>query len=121
MAVMPRINAATITPSSPKTAATGSSTEVAVCRMLSPPTRIFAISQTASPAGAAEATALPSTNTVLSVTERPSVFSICGRRNGGSSRAYSDFAPLSRVAEHSFVAASVPATEMTISNVSKAG
>ena len=67
----------------------------------------LAISQITRPAGAATAAALPSTNSVLSRTERTITFPICGLRYGGSSRVKDDGIPFSSVPESSLETANV--------------
>lgn len=80
----------------------------------------FASSQIASPAGAATAAALPSTNIVLSSSERTSILPNCGRRNGGSSSVNDDGSPRSIVADSILETRNVIAMPSIITPVSAA-
>lgn len=72
----PKINAIKITPSSPMSWANGSRKPEQWASSDASPMWIFAISQISNPAGAATATALPSTNKVRSKMERRMTFPI---------------------------------------------
>lgn len=68
------------------------------------------------PVGAAIATALPSTNKVLSNNERTKIFPICGFLYGGSSKIKDDGTPLSTVLERSFETTRVSQIPSNINN-----
>ena len=98
----PNINAIRITPSSPIRRANGSKNPVQWLSRLMPSTLTLASSQIISPAGAATITARLSTKSVLSNSERTSIFPICGRLYGGSSRAKEEGYPFKIVLESIF-------------------
>lgn len=76
----PKMKAIKITPSSPKRWAKGSKNVAQWRKSEISFIKTFAISQITSPAGAATATERPSTNKVLSKTERIITFANCGLR-----------------------------------------
>ena len=80
LAGKPRINAIRITPSSPISLANGSRNSAQAFNRLVSPHFILATSHISSPAGAATAAALPSTNRVRSKIDRTITFPISGRR-----------------------------------------
>lgn len=90
----PKINAIIITPSSPISLPKGSKKSEIYARIAVSPIFTFARIQIKSPHGAAAVQALPSTNIVLSRSERIRTFPICGLRYGGSSRVYELDSPL---------------------------
>ena len=117
LAGMPRINAIKITPSNPKRRAKGSRNRAHNASNELSPIKLFAISQMIRPAGIAATTALPSTNIVLSKTERISTLPICGILYGGSSRVKADGIPRRSVADSSLDTARVTAIAKRIKSV----
>ena len=101
LAGKPRMKAIRITPSRPSSRAKGSRKPVQWFRMLTPPTVTLAQSQISRPAGAATATARPSTNSVRSSTERAMTLPIWGRRYGGSSSVKEEGTPRRMVPDSS--------------------
>ena len=78
------------------------------------PTFMLAISHITAPAGAATATALPSTKSVLSNNERTIVLKICGFLYGGSSKTKDDGSLFATVTDNSFDVIRVIITHNTI-------
>ena len=76
----PRMNASSITPSSPIKRPSGSRNDESSAIRLCPPTLTFAQTHSSAPAGAATAAALPRTKSVLSKTELMMTLPICGLR-----------------------------------------
>ena len=92
-----RINARSITPSSPNSLANGSRDEEKSERRVFSPTLILARHHIITPAGMADITALPRTKAVLSTTDRTIIFPTSGERYGGSSRVNDEGRPFKRV------------------------
>lgn len=107
-----------ITPSRPRIRANGSKKSAHKDKIVEELTRRFAISHKMSPAGMADATALPKTKAVLSNKERTITLPTCGGRYGGSSRVNADGMPRKSVADRSLETAKVANILKMISNVS---
>lgn len=75
-----KINAKSMTPSSPIRAANGSKNEATMLKIDVPPMHMFANKNIIKPAGIADTTARPSTKSVLSKIERVNVLIISGLR-----------------------------------------
>ena len=94
---IPSINAVSIYPSNPINRANGSKKFAIYVRILISPMFIFANNHITRPAGAATATALPSTNKVLSNIDLISTCPICGFLYGGSSNTNDELVPFNIV------------------------
>lgn len=116
----PSKNAVTMTPSKPINRPNGSKKSVIWLRTDVSPIEMFARTQIITPAGAATAAALPRTKTVLSRSDRTSIFPICGFLNGGSSSVNEDGSPFRIVAERIFDAKNVASIPRIITAVSAA-
>lgn len=118
LAGKPKIKAMRITPSKPIHLAKGSNNPAQHDSTLTSPIIIFAASQMISPAGAATAAALASTNNVLSKMERTIILPTCGLRYGGSSSVKDDGTPFKIVTESAFDTIKVMATPSRTKKVS---
>ncbi len=91
-----------ITPSSPIRLAKGSRKSEHTTNKVLSPIVMFAKAQIKSPAGAATATALLSTNRVLSKIDLTNTFAICGFLYGGNSSVNEDGTPFSTVLDNTY-------------------
>ena len=113
----PSINAISITPSRPSILAKGFKKSEQRKSRLIPPIFIFAIIHIKSPAGAATEIALPSTKTVLSMTDLMSILPNCGFLYGGSSSINEDGTPLRIVNDNNLETKNVVSIPRTIVHV----
>lgn len=112
----PRMNASSITPSSPKKLPRGSKKSEQSLIIVVPLTVVFDINHISIPAGMDTTTALDSTNNVLSKTERTIIFPNCGFLNGGSSNVNEDGVPFNRVLDKMLEAINVAIIAKVIRN-----